>query len=53
MYLLVINCEMANTGFVKASSGNLPAVDVLMIAEFMKKDERFNIAEVKGSKAAT
>lgn len=44
---------MANTGFVKATSVNLPVVDILMVAEFMKKDERFNIAEVRGSKAAT
>ncbi|KAJ8984266.1 hypothetical protein NQ317_007499 [Molorchus minor] len=43
---------MAGSGFVKATSGNLPAVDVLMVAEFMKRDKRFNIAEVRGSKAA-
>ncbi|KAJ8974305.1 hypothetical protein NQ317_009545 [Molorchus minor] len=42
---------MAGSGFVKATSGNLPAVDVLMVAEFMKRDKRFNIAEVRGSKA--
>ncbi|KAJ8977072.1 hypothetical protein NQ317_017234 [Molorchus minor] len=38
---------MAGSGFVKATSGNLPAVDVLMVAEFMKRDKRFNIAEDK------
>ena len=44
--------KMASEGFVKASSNNMPSVDIFMVTEFIKNDERFNAAEVRGAKAA-
>ncbi|KAJ8941371.1 hypothetical protein NQ318_000837 [Aromia moschata] len=43
---------MASEGFVKASTNNLPCIDIFMVMEFIKNDERFNAAEFKGVKAA-
>lgn len=37
--------------FVKATSNNLPRVDIFMVHELIKRDDRFNIAEVAGVKA--
>ncbi|XP_031359073.1 uncharacterized protein LOC116182672 [Photinus pyralis] len=39
-------------GFVKAGSNNLPSVDIFMVMEFIKNDDRFNAAEIRGIKAA-
>ena len=38
-------------GYVKASSDNLPDVNLLMISEFFSKWSSFNIAESRGAKA--
>lgn len=43
---------MVDQDFVKGQSDNLPTVDVFMIGEFLKNDDRFNAAEIKGAKAA-
>lgn len=42
---------MTSEGFVKASSNNLPYIDVFMVMAFIKDDERFNSAEIRGVKA--
>ncbi|KAK5647089.1 hypothetical protein RI129_005553 [Pyrocoelia pectoralis] len=41
---------MVDAGYLKAMSDNLPRVDVFMLAEFLKKDDRFNTAEIHGAK---
>lgn len=43
---------MAAEGFVKASTNNLPSVDMFMVMDYIKKDECFNSAEIRGAKAA-
>ena len=43
---------MTAEGFVKASTNNLPSVDMFMVMDYIKKDECFNFAEIKGAKAA-
>lgn len=43
---------MTSEGFVKASSNNLPPVDMFMFTEFIKNDPSFNAAKIKGVKAA-
>lgn len=43
--------NMESEGFVKASSNNLPSVNIFMVMEFIKNDERFNSAEIRGVKA--
>ncbi|XP_046382223.1 uncharacterized protein LOC124154049 [Ischnura elegans] len=39
-------------GYSKASSNNLPAVDVLMVADFMKRSPLFVSSEQRGVKLA-
>ncbi|XP_046735004.1 uncharacterized protein LOC124404715 [Diprion similis] len=43
---------MCDTGFVKATASNLPTIDIFMVTEFLKADDRFNAAEVRGAKAS-
>lgn len=43
---------MVEPGFIKAKSDDLPKVDIFMIGEFLKNDDRFNAAEIRGAKAA-
>ncbi|KAI4468013.1 hypothetical protein MML48_2g00001847 [Holotrichia oblita] len=43
---------MAAEGFVKASTNNLPSVDMFMVMDYIKRDECFNSAEIRGAKAA-
>lgn len=40
-----------NSSFVKASSENLPTVHIFMVHTFLKGDDRFNAAEIRGVKA--
>lgn len=40
------------SGFVKAQSDNLPSIDMFMIWELMKVDDRFTAAEIRGAKEA-
>ncbi|XP_018395225.1 PREDICTED: uncharacterized protein LOC108773788 [Cyphomyrmex costatus] len=40
------------SGYVKADSNNLPKIDMFMVCEYIKQDDRFNAAEVRGSKNA-
>lgn len=42
---------MCETGFVKATSQILPQTDIFMVGEFLKRDDRFNIGEIRGTKA--
>ncbi|KAK5648563.1 hypothetical protein RI129_003455 [Pyrocoelia pectoralis] len=42
---------MVDAGYLKGMSHNLPRVDVFMLAEFLKKDDRFNAAEIREAKA--
>lgn len=42
---------MENSSFVKASSDNLPNVDVYMLMEFMRSNDYVNAAEVREIKA--
>ncbi|XP_031337157.1 uncharacterized protein LOC116166348 [Photinus pyralis] len=44
---------MSSENFVKASSNNLPSVDIFMVMEFIKEDDRFNAAEFRNVKATT
>ncbi|XP_030767493.1 uncharacterized protein LOC115891208 [Sitophilus oryzae] len=39
--------------FVKATSNNLPRVDIFMVHELLKRDNRFNSAEIAGVKASS
>lgn len=43
---------MVDAGYVKAKSDNLPQIDIFMVGEFLKGDERFSAAEIRGAKAA-
>ena len=43
---------MVETGFVKTDSRNLPKIDIFMVAEFIKTDNRFNAAEIRLVKAS-
>ncbi|XP_046142526.1 uncharacterized protein LOC114882098 [Osmia bicornis bicornis] len=43
---------MIEPGFVKADSTNLPNIDVFMVAEFVKNDDRYNAAEIRLVKAS-
>ena len=38
------------SGYVKADSGNLPKVNIFMVLDYVKNDERFNDPEVRTSK---
>lgn len=42
---------MLEIGFVKADSRNLPKIDIFMVAEFIKTDDRFNATEIRLVKA--
>ncbi|KAB0802565.1 hypothetical protein PPYR_04751 [Photinus pyralis] len=42
---------MADPGFVKAQSDNLPHVDALMVAEFFASSDKYTAAEIRGLKA--
>ncbi|KAJ8909294.1 hypothetical protein NQ315_017029 [Exocentrus adspersus] len=44
---------MTSKDFVKATSNNLPRVNMFMIICFVKNDDRFNAAEFRGVKAST
>lgn len=44
--------NIISQGFVKATSGNLPSVDMMMIASFFTTNEKFVGAELKGVKNA-
>ncbi|XP_046404834.1 uncharacterized protein LOC124170180 [Ischnura elegans] len=43
--------KKVNLGWEKANSNNLPTVDIFMITEFLKKEDRFNVPEMRGVKA--
>ncbi|KAK0169351.1 hypothetical protein PV327_011630, partial [Microctonus hyperodae] len=43
---------MCDKGFIKATSANIPDVNIFMITYFFKNDVRFNSAEVRGAKAS-
>jgi len=43
---------MVDPGFVKANSSNLPKIDIFMVAEFVKNDDRCNTAEIRLVKAS-
>lgn len=51
-FLIHCDSSMASEGFVKAASNNLPSVDMFMVMEFIKNDDRFNSAEIRGTKAS-
>lgn len=38
-------------GFVKADSRNLPKIDIFMVLNYIKNDDRFNDPEVRNVKA--
>lgn len=38
-------------GFVKADSGNIPKIDIFMVLNYIKNDDRFNDPEVRNAKA--
>lgn len=42
---------MTETGFSQAQSDNLPTIDALMVAEYIKNNECLALAEVRGVKA--
>lgn len=42
---------MTEEGFKKAQSDNLPCVDAIMVASFLKNSDCFVAAEIRGSKA--
>ncbi|KAJ8915458.1 hypothetical protein NQ315_003221 [Exocentrus adspersus] len=44
---------MSQKGFVKATSNNLPTIDIFMVTDFLKRDDRFNVGEMRGTKAAS
>ena len=39
-------------GFVKANSQNSPKIDMFMVREFMKRNDKFNAAEIRNAEAA-
>lgn len=41
---------MADDGFSKGQSDNLPKVDMFMVASFIKDADSFSLAEVRGVK---
>jgi len=41
-----------DSGFVKADSSNFPKIDIFMVAEFVKNDDRYNAAEIRLVKAS-
>ncbi|KAJ8914230.1 hypothetical protein NQ315_003594 [Exocentrus adspersus] len=44
---------MSQKGFVKATSNNFRTIDIFMVTDFMKRDDRFNVGEMRGTKAAS
>ena len=42
--------KKVESGYVKADSGNLPKVNIFMVLDYVKNDERFNDPEVRNSK---
>jgi hypothetical protein len=54
-YKQKVASNMANIlelGFIKANSTNLLKIDSFMVCEFIKKNDKFNAAEVRNAKAA-
>lgn len=43
---------MSVVNFVKADYNNLPNVDIFMITDFIRNDNRFNSAEIRGAKGS-
>ena len=42
--------KKVESSYVKADSGNLPKVNIFMVLDYVKNDERFNDPEVRNSK---
>ena len=42
--------KKVESGYVKADSGNIPEVNIFMVLDYVKNDERFNYPEVRNSK---
>ena len=43
---------MLEPEYIKADSTNLPKIDMFMVAEFVKNDDRYNAAEIRLVKAS-
>lgn len=43
---------MCEKGFVKANANNLPQINMLMVLQFLKDDDRFNAPEMRCAKAS-
>ena len=42
--------KKVESGNVKVDSGNLPKVNIFIVLDYVKNDERFNDSEVQNSK---